>query len=226
MAQIHAGVVTEAPTAAKALKDNNEAMGRLFATLDRRGVPRKDVQTTNFGVAPQYKRGPHGEQLPGIAAYRVSNEVRVKVRKLDALGQVLDEVVQQGANHVQGVSFAVAEAGPLLDKARRKAMADARRKAELYAREAGVGLGRVLLIQEATPHLPGPAALGLARAGADSVPIAEGEQEFGASITVTYAIHGTTSPAREGEGGPAGEPTGRLHWGGKKPAARTAPPRR
>jgi uncharacterized protein YggE len=193
MAEVHLGVVSEAPTAAKALKDNNEAMERLFATLDRRGVPRKDVQTTNFGVAPQYKRAPHGEQLPGIVSYRVSNEVRVKVRKLDSLGQVLDEVVQQGANHVQGVSFAVAEAGPLLDEARRNAMADARRKAELYAGEAGVGLGRVLLIQEAAPHLPGPMALGLARAGAAAVPVAEGEQEFGASITVTYAIGTTTS---------------------------------
>jgi uncharacterized protein YggE len=188
MAQIQLGVVTEAPSATKALKDNNDAMARLFGTLDGRGIARKDVQTSNFSVTPQYKRGPHGEQLPEIVGYRVSNAVQVKVRKLDGLGQILDEVVELGANQVQGVSFAVAEPTPLLDEARRKAMADARRKAALYAKEAGVEVERVLLIQEQTPHLPGPLFVGVARAEGAGVPIAEGELDFGATITVTYEI--------------------------------------
>jgi uncharacterized protein YggE len=188
LAQIQLGVVTEAPSATKTLQDNNGAMARLFAALNRRGIAQKDVQTSNFSVAPQYKRGPHGEQLPEIVGYQVGNAVRVKVRKLDALGQVLDDVVQQGANQVHGVSFAVAEPTPLLDEARRQAMADARRKAELYAREAGVAVGRVLLIQEQAPHLPGGLVLGVARAGAVGVPVAEGELDFGASVTVTYSI--------------------------------------
>jgi uncharacterized protein YggE len=193
MAQIQVGVVTEAPLAAKALKDNNDAMTRLFETLDRQGIARKDVQTSNFNVIPQYRRGPHGQQLPEIVGYRVSNMVGVKVRKLEALGQVLDEVVQQGANQVHGVSFSVAEPAPLLDEARRKAMADARRKAELYAREARVEVGRVLLIQEQTPHLPGPLVLGMVRAETAGVPIAEGELDLGAVITVTYAIGADSS---------------------------------
>jgi uncharacterized protein YggE len=192
MAQVHIGVLTEAPSAAKALKENNEAMAKLFASLDARGIARKDVQTSQLSVAPQHKRGPHGEPLPPIVGYQVSNQVQVKVRKLDSLGEVLDEVVQQGANQVHGVSFTVAEPEPLLDAARRKAMADARRKAELYAREAGVSLGRVLLIQEQTPHLPRPMFAGLARGEAASVPIAEGEQDFGASITVSYAFEAKT----------------------------------
>jgi hypothetical protein len=202
MAQIQVGVVTEAPSAAKALKDNNDALARLFATLDGRGIARKDVQTSTFSVIPQYKRGPHGEHLPEVVGYRVSNTLRVKVRQLDALGQVLDEVVQQGANQVHGVRFAVAEPTPLLDQARRKAVADARRKAELYAKEAQVEVGRVLLIQEQTPHVPGPLVLGVARAEAAAVPIAEGELDFGAIITVTYAIGAQPAApqGREGRG--------------------------
>jgi uncharacterized protein YggE len=129
MAQVQVGVVTEAPSAAKALKDNNDAMQRLFATLEDKGIAKKDVQTANFSVTPQYKRGPHGEQLPEVVGCQVSNEVRVKVRNLESLGPVLDDVVQQEANRVQGVSFAVADPTPLLD--------EARRKAELYAKEAG-----------------------------------------------------------------------------------------
>jgi uncharacterized protein YggE len=188
MAQVQVGVVTQAPSSAKALRDNNDAMAKLFQALEARGIAKKDVRTANFVVVPQYKRGPHGEQLPEVAGYQVSNAVRVKVRQLDLLGRVLDDVVGQGANQVHGVRFAVAEPAPLLDEARRKALADARHKAELYAREAGVEMGPVLLIQEETPHRPGPLVLGAARAEAAAVPVAEGEQDFHASITVTYAI--------------------------------------
>jgi hypothetical protein len=205
MAQVQVGVVTQAPSAARALKENNDAMAKLFATLDGQGVARKDVQTTGFSVVPQYKRGPHGQQLPEVVGYRVSNTVRVKVRKLDALGQVLDEVVQKGANQVHGISFAVAEPTPLLDAARRKAMADARRKAELYAREAGVTVGRVLLIQEQTPHLPGPFVVGFARAEAAGVPVAEGEQEFAAAVTVTFAL-GDKPASKQGRKGTGARP--------------------
>jgi len=203
LAQIQVGVATEAVSAAKALKDNSDAMARLFAALDSRGIARKDVQTINFSVTPRYKRGPHGEQLLEIVGYQVSNVVRVKVRKLDVLGQVLDEMVRQGANQVQGISFAVAEPTPLFDEARRKAMADARCKAELYAKEAGVKVGRVLLIQEQTPHLPGPLFLGVSRTEGGSVPIAEGELEFVATITVTYAIGGRSST--QGKKAPTGQ---------------------
>jgi uncharacterized protein YggE len=203
MAKIQVGVVTEAPAATKALKDNNDAMARLFSALEARGIPRKDMQTSNFSVVPEYKRGPHGEQLMQIIGYRVSNEVGVKVRKLDSLGAILDVLVKEGANQIHGISFLVAEPTPVLDAARRKAMADARRKAELYAKESGLEVGRVLLIQEQTPRLPGGRVLaGFARSEAGSVPIAEGEQEFEASITVTYAI-GAGPSSRTGRTAPA-----------------------
>lgn len=196
-AQIQVGVVTAAATAAKALKDNNSAVESLFTTLEKRGIAKKDVQTAHFNVTAQYKRGPHGEQLQEIIGYQVSNLVQVKVRKLDALGQVLDELVQQGANHVQGISFSVAEPSPLLDQARRKAVGEAHRKAVLYAKEAGVAVGQVLLIQEQVARLPGPVFLGAVRAEAAGVPIAEGELNFGASITITYALGAKPSNARQ-----------------------------
>ncbi len=188
MAEVQVGVVTQAESAAKALEDNNAAMAKLFKALDARGIAKKDVQTSNFSVQPQYKQPQQG-QRPEVAGYQVSNDVRVKVRQLNGLGGILDEVVAQGANQVRGVSFSVAEPNPVLDAAREKAMADARRKAELYAKAAGVEVGRVLLIQEETPRLPQPLFRGLAMAGGgEAVPVAPGEQEFQASVTVTYAI--------------------------------------
>jgi len=190
MAQIQVGIVTEAPNAGKALDDNNQAMDKLFKAMDARGIAKKDVQTSSFNVMPVYKPVKPGGPQSQITGYRVSNMVRIKVRKLDMLGQVLDELVQKGANQVHGISFSVAETAPLLDEARRKAMADARRKAELYAKEAGVEVGQVLLIQEQTPRLPVSPVMAFDRleAAGAAVPVAEGELDFGANITVTYAL--------------------------------------
>jgi uncharacterized protein YggE len=189
MAQVQVGVVTQSKTAAQALEENNTAMTALFKSLSDHGVGEKDIQTTNFNVAPQYRRDDRGQQATEIVGYQVTNMLRVKVRQLNRLGKVIDDVVKLGANQLHGISFSVAEPAPLFDEARRKAMADARRKAELYAQEAGVKLGRVRHIQEQPPHVPRGEFLGLARAAAaESVPVAPGEQEFHASITVTYAI--------------------------------------
>lgn len=189
MATVQVGVVTQAQTAAKALKENTEAMQKLFQKVASLGIAENDMQTANFNVAPQHRRGPQGQYDPEIVGYEVSNQLRLKVRNLAKLGDVLDQMVESGANSVQGVSFSVANPKPLQDEAREKAVADARRKAELYTKAAGVKLGRVLLIQESTPHLPQPMMFQprAAMAGA-AVPVAPGEQEFHASITITYAI--------------------------------------
>jgi uncharacterized protein YggE len=189
MAEIQVGVVTQANSAAKALKDNNQAMAQLLKVLSARGIADKDQQTSNFNITPQYRRGNQGEQGPEIVGYQVTNQVQIKVRKLASLGELLDDVVTSGSNQIHGISFSVAEPSHLLDEARTKAMADARRKAELYVGCAGVNLGQVLLIEEQTPHLPRQEMLGVAMGrAAAAVPIATGEQEFGASVTVTYRI--------------------------------------
>jgi uncharacterized protein YggE len=190
MAQVQVGVTTQSETAAAALKANTASMEALFKTLEDRKIDKKDIQTSNFSVHPVYKPNPRGEQAPTIVGYQVTNQVSVKVRDLANLGAVLDEVVGKGANQVQGISFSKAEPSPIQDQARLKALADARRKAELYAGAAGVEVGKVLLIQETTPHVPMPQMYGgamLSRAEA-SVPVAPGEQTYHSSITVTYAI--------------------------------------
>lgn len=188
-AEVQVGVVSQAPSAADALRANSAAMDRLFKTLAERGIAKKDIQTSNFNVSPQYRqRPPRGEEPPTIVGYQVTNQVSVKVRRLADLGRVLDESVSQGANQLYGISFSIAEPAPLLDKARLSALADARRKADLYAKAAGVKLGRVVYIQETTPQVPRPMMLGRAAMAAEAVPIAPGELELRATITVTYAI--------------------------------------
>lgn len=189
LAVLQVGVVTQAPSAAKALQANNEAMSRLLKTLTARGIAEKDIQTSNFHVAPRYRQGRQGEPTHEVVGYQVSNQVRVKVRPLTTLGPLLDELVGEGANQVHGIQFSVTEPNRLLDEARRKAVADARHKAELYASAAGIKLGRVLLMQEQAPSIPhAPFAFGGVREAAAAVPVAPGEQEFQATITVAYAL--------------------------------------
>jgi uncharacterized protein YggE len=182
MAEITTGVVTQAPTAAQALAANRQAMEWLLQALGALGIAARDIQTTNINVSPLRRQGRDG-QPPEITGY----EVRVKVRDVSRLGRVLDQQVGQGANLVYGIQFWQQEPAPLVDEARKRAMADARRKAELYAAAAALKVGRVVAVQEAgvasaRPEMAPRVAMSAA------VPVAPGEQEIQASVTVTFTL--------------------------------------
>ena len=189
MAHVSAGVVTESAHAADAVKATSAAMQKVIAALDAAGIEKKYVQTNRFDVSPVYAEGPARGSKPSIVGYRATNQVQVEVHGVDKVGTVLDALVGAGANELGGISFDIAEPAPLLDDARRKAIADARRKAELYAREAGVALGRVLDIDE-TGGGGGPVPVAYGRMMADAVaaPVAPGQLDLSASVTVRFAI--------------------------------------
>ena len=186
MAEITTGVVTQAPTAAQALAANSQAMARLLQALGALGIAARDIQTTSINVSPLRRQGRDG-QPPEITGYEVTNQVRVKVRDVSRLGRVLDQQVGQGANLVYGIQFGQQEPAPLVDEARKRAMADARRKAELYAAAAALKVGRVVAVQEAGVASPRPEMAPRVAMSA-AVPVAPGEQEIQASVTVTFTL--------------------------------------
>jgi len=180
-------VVTQAPTAAQALAANSQAMEQVLRSLAALGVAARDIQTTNISVSPQ-RRVMRGEgRPPEIVGYEVTNQVRVKVRDLGQLGRVLDQQVAQGANSVYGIRFGLADPEPMLDEARKRAMADARRRGELYAAAAALTIGRVVAVQEAGAAAPRP-EMGARVMTAGAVPVAPGEQEIQASVSVTFSL--------------------------------------
>lgn len=188
-AEVTTGVLTQAPTAVKALAQNSVVTDKVLKAAIALGIAEKDIQTSSITVTPQRRQGRQEPYPPDIVGYEVGNQLRVKVRNLDMLGRLLDELVTQGANNLGGVRFSVAEPAPLLDQARTKAVADARRKAELYATAAGVKLGRVLSIREGGAVVPRSEGVQMrAMAATAAVPVAPGEQEFEASINITYAL--------------------------------------
>ncbi len=190
MAAITSGVTSEAPTAQAALAKNNAAMTSVINALKNAGVSEDDIQTSNFSVSPQYPPYQPGQTTsPRISGYQVSNQVTARVKNLAKLGAILDALVQAGSNQISGISFDIDEPKKFLDEARKKAVADAHSKAELYATAAGVSLGRVVQIAESAAVVPQQVRFRMAEAAADtSVPIAAGQNTVAANITITYEI--------------------------------------
>lgn len=191
MASVSLGVVTEAATAAEAMAANSAALSEVMATLTGAGIESRDIQSSGLNLSPayedNYQGGPEGPKVRGFIA---QNMVTVRVRALDSLGGVLDAAVGQGANNLYGLSFGLQEPEPKLDEARRDAVADARRKAELYALAAGVTLGEVVSISEQIDRVgPMPEMRAASFAKDSGVPVAEGELSLTASVTVVYDLN-------------------------------------
>ena len=187
MADISAGVTTEAPTAAAALSANTAAMNRVFAALEKQGIARRNIQTSNFSVSPNYAARVPNEQ-PRLVGYRVSNQVHVILEDVTRVGQALDALVAAGANQMNGLNFAIKEPAPLLAKARVEAVADARLRAQQYAAAAGVTLGPIQSISESGGEPPRPMYRMMAMAAQSDVPVAAGEESVSANVTVVWEI--------------------------------------
>ena len=185
MATLSAGVSSEAPTAAAALAANTARMQGVFAALKKLGVADKDMQTANFSVSPQVTGGANN-QAPRITGYQVNNQVQVRLYDVGKLGTALDALVSTGANQINSVDFAIKDQAPMLAEARAQAVADARTKAETYAKAAGVSLGSILSISENGGGYSGPPrAVFMA---AKAVPIAAGEESITAEVSIVWEI--------------------------------------
>ena len=189
VAVISAGVVAQADTASAALAENTRTMNRVFEQLRAAGLPPEDLQTAQFAVTPLYESrqpDPQTTKPPRIVGYQVSNQVSARVRDVDRLGATLDALIAAGANSIDGLSFDLADPKQVLGEARDAAVADALAKAKRYATAAGVRLGEIISIEEAGGYPP-PRPMMRADAMA-AVPIAPGQTELSASVTITFAL--------------------------------------
>jgi len=184
-ASIRIGVSTQAASAREASNANAQKMTAVLAALKDGGIAEKDIQTAWLSLQPQYDNRPGA---PHVVGFQATNQLNVKVRDIKAVANVLDRVISAGATDVSGIEFVVSEQSKLLDQARAQAIADARRKAELYVNAAGAHLGHVVSIVEDNA-LPSPRPMaGALRASAAMVPVAPGEQTLHVNVSVTYAL--------------------------------------
>jgi uncharacterized protein YggE len=186
-AQIDGGVTSDAKTAREASDANNAAMGKVLLALKGAGIEEKDYQTSRLSLQPQFATSSKVSERPGIVSFRASNRVTVKIRDVTKVANVIDVLAGAGANDIGGINVSVSQASKHLDEAREKAIADARRKAEIYAKAVGVTLGEPISISEEGAPVPvfrGKVASPMA-AGA---PVAQGEETLSVTVSVSWAI--------------------------------------
>ena len=190
MATVSMAVVTEGESARRAMAANSEAARRVLAQLKVGGIAEKDMQTSGLSLSPRWdNRSASPGKAPPIVGFVARNSITVRLRDLDKLGDVVDAVLQAGANSFQGLSFGLQEPGPLADQARRLAVADALRKAQLYTKAAGVTLGLVHSISETGSAIPGSQMMRSTTVmESAAVPIAQGEVTASASVVMEFDI--------------------------------------
>jgi uncharacterized protein YggE len=190
MAIVTVGVVTRAATAAEAMAQNSRAMTGVSAAAKQAGIEARDIETSRVSLQPQYSYpGQGSREAPKLVGYEAANNVSIRVRAIDKLGGLLDQLVTSGANQVRGVELTLAKPGPLRDQARTAAMKDAMRKAEQLANAAGVKIVRLFSATEDFAEPPRP----MMRMAADAaerapVPIEAGEQEVRGRVTAVFEI--------------------------------------
>lgn len=182
-AMMRIGVSSQDKTAREASEANARQMTAVLNAIKNADVGDRDIQTSRLSLQPQYD--PNKGGTARLTGFQASNQVTVRIRDIDKLPNVLDRAIAAGANEMSGIEFVVSEQSKLLDQARDDAIADARRKAELYAKAAGAKLGHVVSITE-EGSAPPPRPMQAMRAGA--VPIAPGEQTLRAMVTVSYEL--------------------------------------
>jgi uncharacterized protein len=187
LATVTIGVTSTAASAREALDANTKSMTTLFDVLQKAGIDRKDITTSNFSVGPRYDYN-NNTQPPKVLGYDVTNSVSVVVRKIDDLGGLLDVAVTNGSNQINGVTFSVSKPEAALDEARKLAVADARHKAEIYAAAGGFTLGDIVSISEGIEAPPPVMYAAQAKGIAQDVPVARGEQALAIDVSVRYEM--------------------------------------
>lgn len=190
MATVSLGVSAQAETAKAAMDRTSDGVAALLVQLAAAGVEDRDIQTSGLSLGPVWQHSRTGDEPPRITGFSAANTVTVRVRALDELGRLLDGALAGGVNTLHGVSFGLQDPMPRLDEARAEAVADAWRKAELLAGAAGVSLGPILSIAE-DQGVSGPMPMfRMEAAMADAVPVAAGETEVTARVTIVWQLGG------------------------------------
>ena len=200
LAVLGLGVEARGETVSEALADASTAMDAVLGALRSRDIQDRDVQTRNFNVRPEYEyqevvQSGARRQVRVLVGYVVSNTVTVKIRDLNSVGVVIDDVVTAGgdATRIDDVGFTVDDQSAYAEELRSKAVADAMAKARHFASLAGVSLGEPTFISEAAAGVPitpvYAESFALAKAvSAPATSISGGELELRMSVQVLFEI--------------------------------------
>ena len=189
-ARVTVGVTSAGRNAGEAMTANAKAANALVSLIKAEGVAPADIQTSDVSISPTFSQSSPGQtSSPTITGYSVSNNLTVIVRDIPRLGMLLDKAVSAGANSIYGIGFGHNNPSALLDKARPLAVADAKRKAEIYADAGGARIGRLMVLTEEGGSGP-PVAFSRAYAAPAPAPppIEAGEDRLTVTVTARFEL--------------------------------------
>lgn len=188
-ARVTLGVTTTGKDAGDALAANAKAVAALVDLIKSEGVAPADIQTSSLSISPLMTNPREGSrEARTIAGYTVSNMVTVTARDISKLGALIDKAVGAGANALYGISYGENDPGTLMDAVRPKAVEDARRKAEIFAKAGGARVGGLLSLVEEGGGGPVPVAKAYATPMRASTPIEAGEDRLTVSVTARFEL--------------------------------------
>jgi len=190
LAVIQAGVETIKPTAIESQKENTKKMNAVIEAIKNKGVDKEDIQTTNYNLQALYDYTQSGRVFKG---YQTSQNVTVRIKDLDKIGEILEVVNTAGANQIGGINFTFDDPENFKEQAGQKAIAKAKEKAKILAESAGIKLGKIISLSEASSNVsPQPyyalEKLGVGGGSAEAPAIESGQEEVTVQVTLTFEI--------------------------------------
>lgn len=189
LAIISAGVVTRQTTATAAIQENAARMERVLSALKRAGIEERDVQTSSINLNPEYRY--QDNRAPQLVGYTASNQVSIRFHDIRNTGKILDALVAEGANQINGPTLTIDKPEAALDEARLKALANGRARADVYARALGRRVARIVSVSESGGSYPVPPPMPMmmeARAQGGDSKILPGEQKLQVTLSIVFDL--------------------------------------
>ena len=186
LAVLQLGVQTTGPTAASAFSRNRDQMTATVQALKAQGVADRDIQTAGLSLDAQYVDD--GKSPRRLTGYQASNSVSVRLHDLNRVGAVVDALVAAGANHVDGIGFALADPKAAQDQARLSAVKALTAKADLYAQAMGYKVARLVRLSEGGGFSPRPVMAMAAMSRFKATPVEPGELTVTADVSAVFEL--------------------------------------
>lgn len=182
VAYLRLGVSSESLTADASFRANKASLAKIYDTLTNMKIPRTDIQTYDFSLSPKYvyeaeNPVPNPNPVPKLKGYITSNQVQITVKNTNQLGELLDALVQDGANKISGISFGLKDSKDALQEARTLAVKNLKSKIDFYTQNLGVKVVKYKSINESLGNFRRSMPM-KASAVADAMPVSGGELTF------------------------------------------------
>ena len=144
-AVISLGVSARDQDVLKAQQKVNETIAAIRKALTEKGVKEENINTEYINIYAMYDYSSDQEQ---IAAYNASSTLAIRVTDMDSTGTLIDVAFEAGANTLNGISFSASDTEEARAASLKKAVADARAKAEILAEAAGLSITGIETVSE------------------------------------------------------------------------------